>query len=420
MGLDNKIKIWFSLFFFPLIAHAQTSAQLVSAIEIVKKGLSQNVVSVTSYNPAAESKRYLLAGAHQYHSLWAWDFSFASLGALKIGEAGAVHDSLEIYFSNQRADGVLPRVIDNREITWRVILGMAGITPHFGNPLKASFETENRVLSPIPNAILPWAASRYILFTQDRVFAKKWFSAAEKAVEWLEFSSMDDGLIGKQAPYSDWEDSVQRTGKVAFTNELYALSLQGLAQWAEFLGDHDKEIFYLNRFQTFKKTFRDFFWMKDRNAIRNFEGDDRLAADANLLAVAYHLVDDPDAKAILNTLRSSPLWQPMPGKVTWPDYPRSMKSALPKIVGLAGYHDKMLWLWLTALAVKAERAVGNGDAAKHILDQASRLIISEGALYEIYEQKRNGSLKPVRRILYHPEHPFTWSSGLFLEAALEN
>ena len=388
------------------------------AVKIASAGLSRNIVSVADLDHQSPARQFLVAGSHQYRSLWAWDFSFASMGALKIGKTQAVHDSLEIYFSFQRADGALPRVIDNRNLTLRVILGLIGLPPKFKNPLKASFETENHVMSQIPNAILPWAASRYVSYTQDRVFAKKWFDGAEKAVAWLEATSLDDCLIGKQAPYSDWEDSVQRTGRVAFTNELYALALRGLSEWAGFLGDHEKEVSYLLKYTAFMGKFRAFFWMPERNAIRNFEGDDHLTADANLMAVAYQLVNAEDSKAILKTLRASPLWQPMPGRPTWPNYPNSMKSTLPKLSGLAGYHDQIYWLWLTSLAVIAEKNVGNLEGSQQILKKLSAQIDSDGIVYEVYDLKKGRYLRRVRRILYKAERPFTWSSGLFLESAL--
>ena len=388
------------------------------AVKIAKAGLLRNTASVPDVAGQAPNREFLLAGAHQYHSLWAWDFSFASMGALKAGQFQTVHDSLEIYFSSQRADGVLPRVIDNKSITMRMIMGTIGLIQKFTNPLKASFETENKVLSPIPNAILPWAASRYILYTQDRAFAVKWFDTAEKAIGWLESNMLVDGLIGKQPPYSDWEDSVQRTGKVAFTNEIYALALRGLSDWAAFLGDHEKEIYYLAKYSSFMEKFRAFFWMPERNAIRNFEGDDHLTADANLIAVAYHLVSDEDSIAIMKTLRASPLWQPMPGRPTWPNYVSSMKSLLPKFTGMGGYHDKIYWLWLTSLAVMAERSVGNIEGANQILEKLSHQITSNGVVHEVFDLKRGGYLKPSRRLLYYSEHPFTWSSGMFLESAL--
>ncbi len=363
--------------------------------------------------------QYLVAGAHQYRSLWAWDFAFASFGALKAGKTKAVRDSFEIYFSFQRPDGLLPRVIDHYKIEPRVLLGMVGVILPFKEPLEPQFETENGVISYIPNVILVWEASRYVTQTKDTAFAQKYFTHAEKSIQWIDKHTMEKGLVCKQAPYSDWEDSVQRTGCVGFTNVLYGLSLRGLSDWAKFLGDKEKELLYLNRYNQFLVQFRSYFWDPTKKVIRNFTGDDHLTADANLLAVAYHLMNREDSESILKSLRDSPLWQPMPGRPTWPNYPASIKSKFPKLVGLSGYHDEIYWGWITSLAAIAERETGYPKKAEQILELYSKQIIKNKAVYEVYDLiESEQSLKPVRRLLYRAEHPFTWSSGYFLEAAI--
>lgn len=403
---------------FPSLVKA---AYLPEAIEIAKKGLEQNIVTVTDANNETINHKYLLAGAHQYYSLWAWDFAFASFGALKAGHAQAVHDSLQIYFSFQRPDGLMPRVIDHHGIEVRVLLGMIGIVLPFKEPLQPQFETENGVISYIPNVILGWAASRYILHTKDLVFAREHFGKAEKAIGWIDSNTLENGLVCKQAPFSDWEDSVQRTGCVAFTNVLYALSLRGLSDWAKALGDQAKTKFYLNRYNQFLSHFRSYFWDSNKKVIRNFTGDDHLTADANLLAVAYHLLDQADSEAVLIALRASPLWKPWPGRPTWPNYPDSIKSKFPKLVGLAGYHDEIYWGWITALAAIAEKETGHLVESQKILESYAKQIVDDGAVYEVYDLKEGGeSLKPVSRFLYGAERPFSWSSGFFLEATFSD
>lgn len=398
----------------PVFGKAST---LSSAIEIASKGLGHNVATVLK--PANE-KKYLLAGGHQYASLWAWDFAFASLGALKVGQTQAVHDSLEIFYSFQRPDGLMPRVISHHGNEVQVLMSMIGIVLPFKDKLSPQFETENGVISFIPNVIFGWAASRYIQHTKDVSFARKHFSGAENAIKWIDSNTLENGLVCKQAPFSDWQDSIKRTGCVAFTNALYGLSLRGLSDWAKFLGDDAKAEQYLNQYNQFLASFRSYFWDADKNVLRNFTGDDHLSVDANLLAVAYHLVNRADSEAIMNTLRASPLWEPMPGRATWPNYPKSMKSKFPQMVGLGGYHDEIHWGWITALAAIAEKEIGNLDESQKILEAYSQQIINDGAIYEVYDFKiRTQTLKPVRRLLYKAERPFTWSSGYFLEAAID-
>jgi glycogen debranching enzyme len=141
---------------------------------------------------------------------------------------------------------------------------MMGIVLPFKEPLSPQFETENNVISYIPNVIFGWTASRYIIYTKDAGFAQKYFINAEMAIQWIDKNTLENGIICKQAPFSDWEDSVERTGCVAFTNVLYALSLKGLSDWAIFLGNAEKSDYYLNRYNQFMVKFRSYFWDKEK------------------------------------------------------------------------------------------------------------------------------------------------------------
>jgi glycogen debranching enzyme len=404
--------IFLSLILGCLFCSKAYSSSIPDALKIATQGLKQNVIKVS------KDHHYIVAGATQYRSLWAWDFAFASFGAMKIGEAQAVRDSLAIFYDNQRADGLLPRILDHHRLEFRVPLGMIGIILDFKDPLIAQYKTENGVVSFIPNAMFGWTASRYILETQDRAFASKYFSRAEKAIQWLD-QFHEKGLVCKQEPYSDWEDSVQRTGCVSFTNILYAYSLRGLADWAKFLGDSKKETFYLERYEKFKISFQNMFWDKEKHVFKNFTGDDHLTADTNLLAVAYGLVDQVQGEEIMKTLRQSPLWIPYPGRPTSPEYPNSMKSYYPRLTGLAGYHDVIRWGWLTALAAMAEKKMGREDLSTQILEQYSQQVMADGIVCEVYDyDEEKKSVTPVKRLIYKSERPFSWSSGMFIEAAL--
>ncbi len=393
-----------------LISPVAKSSFAPKAMTIAISGLKKNIIKVTP------SHHYIVAGATQYRSLWAWDFAFSSFGAIQIGESQAVRDSLAIFYDNQKDDDLLPRILDHHRLEFRVPLGMIGIILDFKEPLVAQYKTENGVVSFIPNAMMGWTASRYILETQDRVFAQKYFARAEKAIQWLD-PNLENDLICKQEPFSDWEDSVKRIGYVSFTNVLYAYSLEGLSKWAGFIGEKTKEEMYLSRYKKFKQSFQKYFWDEGKGVFKNFTGDDRLTADTNLIAVAYGFVDGPQAEKIMTNLRNSPLWLPYPGRPTSPEYPLSMKSFFPQLVGLSGYHDEVRWGWLTALAAIAEKKVGRKDLGQDILEKYSRQIVENGAVCEVYDyDEKKKSLTPVKRTFYTAERPFSWTSGLFIKA----
>jgi glycogen debranching enzyme len=388
------------------------------ALEIAEAGLLSNIAAIA--DDSGREHRFVLAGGHQFHTLWTRDFAMASAGVLAMGQGQAVKDSLDTIFANQRADGLMPRLIDHENNIIRIMFATIGVRLPFEFPLHINFVSENGILTIDGNALLPWAASHYIEVTGDRDAAQRWWPVAVRSLEFLEREYWDSGLIGKQPPFADWEDSVARKGRVAFTNEAYLLALRGLSGWARFLGMDSSADDYARRAGEFQKRFHDFFWIPGRNMIRNFEGDDHLTADANLMAVAHGLVSPDEAAAIMETLRASPLWKPMPGRVTWPDFANHDKDIFVRIFGLPDYHDSLYWLWLSSLAAEAERAVGEAGACETILDQVSGLVVSKDSLQEIYKlQKDRVRLKPVRRFFYRAEVPFTWSSGMFVHAVLQ-
>ncbi|MEO5970404.1 MAG: hypothetical protein ABIQ95_10800 [Bdellovibrionia bacterium] len=396
------------------------SKNRVEAEAIASRTLRSNIIPVP-FKPidSLEQKKYLLAGKNQYHTLWARDLSMSIAGTLLIGETQAARDSLEIFFNLQRADGLLPRVVDNRDIISRVLWGLIGYPPHYKAPLRGWFTTENRVISIDSNLILPWAASLYIDKSKDEKFASRWFLGMEHALAFIEKNFLVEGLVGKQPPFSDWKDSIRRTGRVSFTNALYILALRGAAKWAKFLGLSAKYTYFLTRSEEATIRFRNFFWMPDRKILRNFEGNDLLTADANLFAVAHQILPLNEAKEVMIELRKSPLWSPVPGAPTWPSYPSSLKSTLVKAIFLHGYHDRLYWLWISALAARAEKAIGNDAEYEQIMNYLARRIVSDKGIYEVYDAHENDlDLRPHVGPIYRADRSFTWSSACYLEAEL--
>ncbi len=381
------------------------------ALAIAAVGLQNNIAK-------ADGKEYILAGAHQFYSLWARDFAMSVSGALDLGRHKAVKDSLEILLGRQRADGVIPRQVDNVDHVTRFFFGLIGLVIEFVPPFEASFLTENKVVAIDGNAAVPWAAGLYISRTGDLEFAARWWRAAVKAIDFIERKHLQDGIVSDQPKFADWADSIARHGRVSMTQELYILALRSLSEWAGLLGKEDETIRYAEKAAAAQDAFNRNYWVEDRAMILNFEGSTHLSADTNLLAVTHQLVNPDRARRILDTMRVSPLWSPMPGRATYPDYPSSWKSPFVKLSGMGDYHDRLYWLWLTALSAQAERRIGHEAGCNRILDQLSEVLIRHKTVYEVYNLKDN-KLSPVSRLLYKSEKPFSWSSGMIVHALAE-
>src|SRR4051812_23567939 len=94
------------------------------ALEIARAGLVSNIARLE--DSSGREWQFLLAGGHQFHTLWTRDFGMASAGALALGQTQAVRDSLEVIFANQRADGLMPRLIDHSNAVVRMLFSEIG------------------------------------------------------------------------------------------------------------------------------------------------------------------------------------------------------------------------------------------------------------------------------------------------------
>ncbi|MCC7441471.1 MAG: hypothetical protein IT285_07550 [Bdellovibrionales bacterium] len=395
------------------------NAHPTEAWSLAVSALQHNVVPVDGPE-GTENLEIVLAGAHQFRTSWSWDFAFASEGLLGIGRERAVRDTLASFFERRRADGLLPRVLDSLPIELRVVLGLTRIARGFKGPLKPWYVSENKAVSPIPNLTLVAAASRYVQASHDAAFARRWYPVARSAVAFVEREWGEDGIIARQQPFSDWEDSVRREGRVAFTNLLYVRALQAIGEWAAYLGEAEQARQDALAAEFTLGRVLEVFWDESRGVLRNYVGDDtRLTADANLFAVANRMLTGARAGRAMGVLRASPLWLPMPGRPTWPEYPGSMKSFFVTIGGMRDYHDRLYWPWITALAARAERALGNCADYERIMAQLDRLFVEHDEVGEVYRLTARGGLAPVKRLLYRSEAPFTWASGMYIEAAAD-
>lgn len=389
-------------------------------LEICRQGLQKNVERVAH---GGRDYDLLLTGALHYRVLWIRDFCMSVPGALAAGLNRTVRDTIDMIFLMQRPDGLIPRIVDSSKLRFkaRFFVNLVGVSPRFEGPLEPSYLSEHGVISVDGNALVVWAAAHYFEMTGDREAAERWWEPAKKAMAFLEQNHGVDGLIGKQPPFADWKDSVGRTGRVSFVNTWFVIAMRELARLGRALGKPEAG-FLEARSETALKSYRSFFWDSSSRRIRNFESDSRFVADANLLAITYGLVSRSEGEAILEQMKRTPLWMPLPGRATWPSYHAGIKSWTTRVGGIADYHDELFWLWLTAIAGRAEVALGNLEGGELVLDRTLSLVSKWGGVFEVYEAQHEDErdfspegLKPVWRILCRAEVPFTWSAAMILE-----
>jgi len=377
---------------------------------IARKSLEANIHNL-------DGKAYVSAGRRQFNSLWTRDFAWSTRGLLALGRSDVVKDQLDLLLNNLRAqDHVLPRTLDSMDPNLRVVLStvhrVLPVVPGrygIGGDLKPQFKDQRGQVAFDGNILAILATCQYAAATGDRAF----FAAHKaKLKDALAFYApyFKNGLL-QQPEFSDWQDSVKRQGATFYSNMLYVTVSSLLADDPYF--GIDKGALASMRAKI-DETFKD----PATGLYRQTQGGPQLGLDANLLALdlGYIPKASPEAKALFDALRKSPLWTGAngPGFTTYPAYPSSEKSTMDKFVGLGGYHDTLYWSWLMALSAKVAFQMGEPAEANAILGRLEKSAVKSGNVGEVYAPKKG--LPPKKSILYESEHPFTWGSAFVVDA----
>ncbi len=377
---------------------------------IAKASLEQNIVNI-------KSGRYLVAGEHQFSSLWTRDFCFSVKGLLLSGNADVVKSQLNKLIKSKRLqDSLIPRTLDSISAQIRVFvtttsagrIPMKLISP-LRDPLRPEYTDQYGSAAIDSNILFIYAALSYVKYTNDY----KWWYDNQKALKQIYdfyLTRIVDGFI-YQEKFSDWQDSVNRSGFTFYTNLLYYLVSKDLEDFAYFnVSPKANAILRQKLIQTF---------YDDKVGIFNgVVGRNLYSLEGNLLAIENNLFENEErTKELYFSLKKHPLWSDkvdLPGIATYPNYPSNWVSPFLKFVGLRNYHGAIYWSWLIAYSAKISYLMDDSTEGARILTKLQEVAMRDGAIYEIYRQKDN--LPIWNSFLYKSEGPFSWGSGLTIEA----
>ncbi|MCA9972523.1 MAG: hypothetical protein KC425_20015 [Anaerolineales bacterium] len=357
-------------------------------------------------------KQVLCAGWRNFREPWARDFGFASLGLLAMQETQVVRESLEAFLAYQRPDGQFPVKIHSTSIVDRYMHSLFGREQPITRPLRPKYITAHNTVSLDGNCLLIIAALAYANHADDEAFARQSWPALLQALHWLE-SWIDpaDGLL-HQAAFTDWADSVGRTGRVLYTNVLYWKALQEMARAAKTHGRAADHPSLFARAQRVGEAVQQYFWRDDLGYFVTGETFEFLSSSGNLLAIAWELATPAQSQSILDKMAAYGMADPVPTLVTQLPYPRSSIALENRLAGIPEYHTHAAWLWLGAWHVVALVTAGRLAEARAILDRIDAVIVRDGVVHEVYG--RNG--RPLATRWYTAEAPLTWNAGMVVYA----
>jgi len=96
---------------------------------------------------------------------------------------------------------------------------------------------------------------------------------------------------------------------------------------------------------------------------------------------------------------------------SFPNYPEHTVSIFLRSVGLAHYHNGLVWPWFSFFFSAAMQHRGLGPSRDHAA--LEELIVRDGAILEVYE--RDGS--PVVGLYFQSERDFSAACGTYLFAS---
>jgi len=345
----------------------------------------------------------IIAGGHHFTDYWARDGFFAAFGSLAIGDQEIVAKMVELFFSFQRNDGLIPYRIRNSPITLGRYFGFHPEPFLHPKPSYRLREVGAEVLDGTTLTLLILSE----LGIKNWQKSHKFISSAEKAFKYLQ-SREKHGLLW-DGDMAEWMDSVKKSGNLLYTNVIYWRSLVRLTDWLTSVNP-EKSKRFRSKAESVAASLRRRLWNGKYFADwHDGQRRDYFYPFGNLLAVAWGLASDEESKSILD--EAEKLKVDFTLKTNTPSYPWWRIWWLSRLAGIADYQNNGPLWWQPGLAyILALKQAGFPQQAKVILEIMADKIVSDGEIYECYEKKGN----PVNRFIYRAEHPFAWSSGMFL------
>lgn len=378
---------------------------------VAKNSLLKNIIEL-------KSGPYLAAGGHQFRSLWTRDFCFSVDSLIEIGRIDVAINHLNLLLKHRRAtDGLVARVFDNIQPRARVvancmfpqqvtqIMSKTLVKP-LGDRLRPEYVDEHKTEAIDSNLLAILAAFKILRTTRDQ----KWFDAIQPDLEHLYqyYQRRRRGTHGPilQTPFSDWQDSRERSGYTLYTNILLYRVLKEARELAVL------KVTALEPENFRAQTAAEFYWPE----LKLWRG--RLTTDSKItdeVGLDYHLFGlesgffGNESNELYQNIKNSELWlksqNQLPGFVTFQKFSANQKSFAVRFAGLSRYHEDLYWSWLIKLAAKVAKQYGDVDESARILSALHKLYERDQYVFEIYDPK---NMMPFRARFYESEYPFSW------------
>jgi glycogen debranching enzyme len=384
---------------------------LVQAVQIA----TSNVFGAIEERPLPDGSHKLVlnAGWRNFREPWARDFGFASFGLVELNQQRALRETLELFLLFQTSEGQFPIKVHSTNVLERFLYSHFQRQQPIHTPLRPKYMTAHNTISLDGNALLIIAALNYLRQVEDDTFCRTHWQALKRGLQWLETRALGSRGLLHQGVYTDWADSVRRTGMVHYTNMLYWKALHEFAIDAAHYSYTDDYARFSAQAEQIKAAINAHFW----NEEGGFYSTSRLfptilSSAGNLLAIAWGLALPEQAALILDKMDALGMAYPVPTQVTSQPYGSAFIAIENRLAGIPHYHTAAAWIWLGAWHVAALVRSGRLAEAYELLERMSAVIVRDGVVHEVYG--KHGHHLSTR--WYTSEAPLTWSASMFVYA----
>lgn len=376
-------------------------SESLSALVIAEASLRANIVELPT-------GRFLAAGQNQFRTLWTRDFCHAVRGLIVMGEVGVATDHLSRLLKCVRKDGLVPRVLDNRIVQWRVAYQtIRKIFPFLpALALKETLRpqyTDEHGSHAVDSNLLVLLASLQLRSTAE---GQAWWAANETELKrvwhWYD-AKIQNGFV-QQTAFADWQDSVRRNGVTFLTNLFYLLAAKRLAKLGWQI-DVDTE--------ALAQRLRDTFYDKQSGVFLSLLGSDVVSVDGNLIALeADEFLSFEEKKSLWQALKFHPVTAL--GICSYPEWSKRDIAWHVHFAGLKRYHGGLAWSWLMGLALKVGHLQKDQEFVQMLRTKIHGLLLRDGEVVELYDPQ--DLWLPWSSWLLTAERPFSWGAGYMIDA----
>jgi hypothetical protein len=367
-------------------------------LETSSQSLKANIMTLPS-------GKFVTAGQNQFLTLWTRDFCHAVRGLVTIGETDVAKNHLSFLLKNLREDGLVPRVLDNRvvqfRVAWQSFRKLCPIVPKlaFKEPLIPQYKDEHGSNAFDSNVLLILSVLRL-----DDAFFKSHETELKKVWNWYD-DKFKDGLL-YQTAFADWQDTTKREGQTFLLNLFYFLAASKLKS-----KNWDIKI-NLDELKT--KINSTFF----RNGLYISQvGYPQVSIEGNLFALeSDDFLSKDEKKSLWENLKAHPIisLDGVIGRCSYPDWPEDDLAWHIKFANLKRYHGSLSWSWLMGLGLKVSKIMNDEVMTKKQIAHIEKLLKRDGEVYEVYDPEKG--FLPWGSWLIKSEHPFAWGSGYLVDA----